>query len=71
MYKFTCKMLSCLALFTLTVDWQALGLDPANVRVSLPDIGALQKAQATIDLSQPLAIEPGQDIVIGVEKGRP
>ena len=43
---------------TLTVDWLALGLNPANVRVSLPDIGTVQKARETFDLNQPIAIPP-------------
>jgi hypothetical protein len=53
------------------VDWQAIGLVPAHVRVSLPDVGELPKAQATFDLSQPTVIEPGKGIVIGVERGLP
>jgi hypothetical protein len=56
---------------SLTVDWQALGLDPAHVRVSLPDIGSVQKAQETFDLSQPIAIVPGKGTVIGVERRVP
>lgn len=56
---------------TLTVDWPALGLDPAQVRVSLPDIGSVQKPQETFDLSQPIAILPGKGIVIGAEKRSP
>lgn len=71
MYKFTCTMLSCLALFRLTVDWQAIGLDPANVRVWLPDVGESQKWQEAFDMSEPMAIEPGRGIVIGVERGQP
>jgi hypothetical protein len=46
-------------------------MDPAKVRVSLPEIGGLQKAQTTFDLSQPLAIEPGKGIVVGVERRTP
>ena len=53
---------------TLTVDWPALGLDVAKVRVTLPDIGSVQKPQATLDLSQPIPIPPGKGIVIGVER---
>jgi hypothetical protein len=52
---------------TLTVDWEALGMKPEKVAMSVPDIGSVQKAQATIDLNKPIAIEPGKGIVIGVE----
>jgi len=56
---------------TLTVDWQTLRMDSAKVRVSLPDIGSLQKAQETFDLSQPIGIAPGKGIVIGMERRLP
>jgi hypothetical protein len=56
---------------TLAVDWQTLGLDPTNVRVSLPDIGDLQQAREKFDLSQSMIIEPGKGIVISVERGQP
>jgi len=56
---------------TLTVDWRTLGLAPDKVRVSLPEIGGLQKAQTTFDLSQPVSIQPGKGIVIGMERRSP
>lgn len=52
---------------TLTVDWAALGMTPDKVSVTVPDIETLQKPQATLDLSQPITIEPGKGIVIGIE----
>lgn len=39
--------------------------------VSLPDIGSVQKAHETFDLSQPISIEPGQGIVISVMRRSP
>lgn len=52
---------------TLSVDWKALDLDPARVRITLPDIGSVQKPRDAFDLTQPIAIEPGQGVVIAVE----
>jgi len=52
---------------TLSVDWPALGLDPERVRITLPDIGSVQKPQEGIDLSRPIDIPPGQGVVIGLE----
>jgi hypothetical protein len=40
---------------------------PDKVLISVPEIVSLQKPQATIDLSQPITIEPGNGIVIGIE----
>jgi hypothetical protein len=51
---------------TLSVDWPALGLDPEKVRITLPDIGSVQKPQEGIDLTQPIEIKPGQGVVIGL-----
>ncbi len=51
----------------LSVDWQALGMDPAKVRVSLPDIGSVQKPQEKVDLSQPITVDPGKGLVVGIE----
>lgn len=56
---------------TLAVDWQALGMDPATTRVTLPDIGSLQKPQDPLDLTRPIPIEPGKGVVIGLEKQPP
>ncbi|MHB8971105.1 MAG: glycoside hydrolase domain-containing protein [Pirellulaceae bacterium] len=50
----------------LAVDWKALGLTPERVAITVPDIGSVQRPQATLDRTQPIAIEPGQGIVIGV-----
>ncbi len=52
---------------TLSVDWTALDMAPDKVSISVPEIESLQKPQATLDLSQPIAIEPGKGIVIGIE----
>ena len=52
---------------TLTVDWETLGMSPDRVAITVPDIGSVQRPQATIDLMQPLVIEPGKGIVIGLE----
>jgi len=52
---------------TLSVHWQALGLDPARVKVTVPDIGSVQKPAEALDLSQPITVEPGKGIVIGIE----
>ncbi|MEA1949998.1 MAG: DUF6067 family protein, partial [Planctomycetota bacterium] len=53
---------------TLSVDWHALGMDPAKVRITVPDIGSVQKPQKTFDIARPISIEPGKGIVIGIEK---
>ena len=52
---------------TLAVDWQALGMDPERVRISVPDIGSVQKPQESIDITQPVVVEPGKGVVIGVQ----
>lgn len=52
---------------TLSVDWKALGIDPAHVKVTVPDVGSVQKPQASLDLARPIAIEPGKGVVIGLE----
>jgi hypothetical protein len=52
---------------TLSVDWKTLKMDPASVRITVPDIGSVQKPQNTIDLTRPIDIEPGKGIVIAVE----
>jgi len=54
-------------LVTLSVDWESLGMDPAKVTVTVPDIGSVQAPRGPIDITQPLDIEPGKGIVIGVE----
>ena len=33
---------------TLAVDWEALGMTPDKVAISLPDVGSVRKPQATI-----------------------
>jgi len=43
----------------LTMDWKALGLDPAKVRISAPAISGFQDARA-FDTAGPLRIEPGK-----------
>lgn len=52
---------------TLSVDWPALGLDPTRVRITLPDIGSVQRPQEGIDLSWPIEVQPGLGLVIGIE----
>ena len=49
------KALVCLASWaretrsvTLAVDWEALGMTPDKVAISLPDVGSVRKPQATI-----------------------
>ena len=42
-------------------------MKPENVAISVPDIGSVQKPQATIDLTKPMAIEPGKGIVIALK----
>jgi hypothetical protein len=54
---------------TLSVDWKALGMDPAHVKVTVPDIGSVQKPRSAFDISKPIQIEPGKGIVIGLEWG--
>jgi hypothetical protein len=51
----------------LSIDWKALGLDPTRVKITVPDIGSVQKSQASLDITQPIPIEPGKGIVIGLE----
>jgi hypothetical protein len=56
---------------TLSVDWKALGLDPTQTKVTVPDIGGVQKPQASIDIAQPIPIESGKGIVLGLEREAP
>ncbi len=51
---------------TLTLDWKALGLDPAKVRVHMPAIEDFQEAQ-TVDLKQPLKIKGQEGVILLVE----
>jgi hypothetical protein len=52
---------------TLSVDWKALGIDPTRVKITVPDVGCVQEPQGSLDITQPIQIEPGRGIVIGLE----
>ncbi|NLE38122.1 MAG: hypothetical protein GX621_08880, partial [Pirellulaceae bacterium] len=39
---------------TLAIDWKSLGMDPATVRVTVPDIGGVQKPRENLDLARPI-----------------
>lgn len=53
---------------TLAVDWGALGLDPTRVRITAPDIGTVQQPLESVDITQPIVIEPGKGLVLGIEQ---
>jgi len=44
---------------TLTIDWKALGLDPANVRITAPEIAGLQEGR-TFRVADRIPLEPGK-----------
>lgn len=48
---------------SLTVDWQALGLDPAKARVTAPAIAGFQDGR-TFDPAKPIPIEVGKGWVL-------
>ena len=50
----------------LTIDWQAVGLDPARVRVTVPEIVMFQPALASASLAA-LPVEPGKGWIVVVE----
>jgi hypothetical protein len=43
----------------LAIDWAALGLDPARVRIAAPGIDGFQEAR-TFDAAAPIRVEPGK-----------
>jgi Flp pilus assembly protein TadD len=48
---------------TLVVDWKALGLDPAKVRINAPAIDGFQEAR-TFDPAKPIPIEVGKGWIL-------
>ena len=55
-------------LIRLSVDWKVLGLDPTQVKISVPDLGSVQQPQESLDITKPIRIEPGKGIVIGLKR---
>ena len=53
---------------TLEVNWRALGLDPKNATISLPEIETVQPGQPSFDPTRAIRIEPGKGVVIGIEQ---
>ena len=51
---------------TLTFDWRALGLDPANVRIQAPAIESFQEAR-TFKAGEAIPIEPGKGWLLIVQ----
>ncbi|MCK5652893.1 MAG: hypothetical protein KAJ42_16005, partial [Gemmatimonadetes bacterium] len=53
---------------SLEIDWDALGLDPASARISIPEIRDFQ-AEQTIRVGDPLRVEPGRGHLLVIEEG--
>lgn len=51
---------------SLTIDWKAVGLDPAKVRVSIPEIRMFQPALLAASLAA-LPVEPSKGWIVVVE----
>ena len=53
---------------SLEIDWDALGLDPASARISIPEIRDFQ-AEQTMRVGDPLRVEPGRGHLLVIEEG--
>jgi hypothetical protein len=51
---------------TLTIDWRALGLDPANVRITAPEIAGFQEGR-TFRVADRIPLEPGKGWLLVVQ----
>ena len=51
---------------TLTIDWKALGLDPANVRITAPEIAGFQEGR-TFRVADRIPLEPGKGWLLVVQ----
>jgi hypothetical protein len=51
----------------LQVDWQALGLDPAQVKVTAPPIAWFQEARE-FDPAQPIPVESGKGWLLRIQR---
>jgi hypothetical protein len=50
----------------LKLDWKAVGLKPANVCATIPEIGAFQHALTSVSMDA-LAIEPDKGCIVVLE----
>jgi tetratricopeptide (TPR) repeat protein len=57
---------SSLAQITLDIDWKALGLDPATVKITLPDIDGFQEGRV-LDPTKPIPVEAGKGLVLVIQ----
>ena len=57
---------------TLRIDWEAIGLDPAEARIEQPAIAKLQAARHVFAganaSAHPLAVKAGQGVVLVVRR---
>jgi hypothetical protein len=51
---------------TLTIDWKSVGLDPAKVRITAPEIPGIQPA-ARFAPGDPIPVSPGKGWLLIVE----
>lgn len=54
----------------LSIDWQALGLDPAHTRASEPAIDHFQEGKTSVDLNAPFVIPEGKGLLIRLKADR-
>ena len=50
----------------LAIDWKALGLDPAKVRLSAPSIAGFQEGRS-FDAAGPIPVQPGKGWLLVVQ----
>ena len=51
----------------LTIDWKALGLDPAQARITAPGIAGFQDAQA-FGADEAIPMQPGKGWLLVLER---
>lgn len=52
---------------TLSIQWEALGLNPDNVHLFRPEIKGFQDGAASISLDQPIMVDPDKGVIITIE----
>ena len=52
----------------LDVNWEALGLDAATVRITQPAIGTLQTAKVSVGLKDELVVAARSGVILVMQK---